>query len=372
MSVTDPYAVLGVSRDAGPDEIRTAYRRLARQYHPDVNPDNPEAEEKFKEASQAYAILSDEEKRARFDQTGSVEDVPGENFQNVDFSDLFEQFFGGFGVSSRASRSAGRNGEDLRTEVRLDLMDVLTGVERPVTYRRMAKCSTCEGSGAAPGTQPEVCTTCRGQGMVTRIQDTFIGSIRTSTTCPACNGAGKTIKEPCPTCRGRGLEVSDAEVLVTVPPGIEDGMTLRVSGRGSDGVGVGAPGDLYVVVHVEPDPRFVRNGPDLHTTLDLTFPQLVLGDKVKLRGLTDELEAVVKAGTQPDYEFRFRGEGLPRLHGGSRGSLIARVNVIVPKKTGEQEAELLRQYAEASGGPIPSGEDGGFLGGLFGKKKKRK
>lgn len=367
----DPYAVLGVARDAGADEIRSAYRRIARQYHPDVNPDNPEAEEKFKEASQAYAVLSDEEKRARFDQTGSVDDVASQDFyQNVDFSDLFEAFMGGFGTSARASRSAGRNGEDLRAEVTLDLLDVLTGVERPVSYRRMGKCKVCEGSGAAPGTVPETCQTCSGRGMVTRIQDTFIGSIRTSTTCPACNGAGKTIKTPCENCKGRGLEVVDENISVSVPPGIEDGMTLRVSGRGSDGVGQGVAGDLYVVVHVNQDKRFVRNGSDLHTQLDLTFPQVALGDKVKVQGLTDKIDLQVKAGTQPGQEFRLKGEGLPRLHGAARGSLYVHARVQVPTKVGEVEAELLRKYAEASGGPVPKGEDGGFLGALFGKKKK--
>jgi molecular chaperone DnaJ len=372
MSVKDPYAVLGVSRDASQDEIRSAYRKLARQYHPDVNPDNPDAEEKFKEASQAYAVLSDEEKRARYDRTGSMEEVPmGDFFQQTDFSDLFEAFMGGFGVSSRASRSAGRNGEDVRADVTVSLMDVLTGVEKPVQYRKLARCSNCEGSGAAPGTQPEVCRTCGGQGMVTRIQDTFIGSIRTSTTCPACGGAGKTIAEPCPKCKGRALEVADASVAVAVPAGIEDGMTLRVSGRGSDGVGAGVPGDLYVVVHVEEDARFERRGPDLATTLELTYPQLALGDKVRVPGLTGDLEAVVKAGTQPGHEVRFRGEGVPRLHGGARGSLIAQVVLRVPNKPSPEEVELLRKYAELTGGPVPSGEEPGILGTLFGKKKKK-
>jgi molecular chaperone DnaJ len=371
MPLKDPYATLGVSRDASADEIRSAYRRLARQYHPDVNPDNPEAEEKFKEASAAYAVLSDDEKRARFDQTGSLDDVPNQDFfQNVDFSDLFEAFMG-FGSSARASRAAGRNGEDLRAEVTVSLMDVLTGVERPISYRRMARCSGCDGSGAAKGTSPEQCKACSGSGMVTRIQETFIGSIRTSTTCPECRGAGKIVRTPCEVCKGRSVEVVDAQVAVAVPPGIEDKMTLRVSGRGSDGVGSGAPGDLYVVVHVTPDPRFQRNGADLHAHLDLTFPQCALGDKVEVPGLTDTLEAAVKPGTQPGHEFRFRGEGLPRLHGGARGSLYAHARLLVPDKTSDEVAELLRTYAEKTGGPIPKGADGGFLGSLFGKKKKK-
>lgn len=372
MSVIDPYTVLGVARDASADDIRSAYRRLARKYHPDVNPDNPEAEEKFKEASQAYAVLSDEEKRARYDQTGSVDEVPNQDFfQNVDFSDLFGSFFGGFGTSQRASRASGWDGEDLRAEVTVSLVDVLEDTERQIQYKRMAKCGTCSGSGAAPGTEPETCGTCEGRGMVTRVQETFIGSIRTSSACPTCGGEGRLIKSPCSECKGRRLVVAESSIEVTVPAGIEDGMTLRVTGRGSDGVGIGAPGDLYVVVHVQQDKRFVRRGPDLYTELNLTFPQAALGDKVKVQGLRGEIELSVKAGTQPGHEFRFKGEGLPRLHGGARGSLFARAALTVPERTSEAAADILRQYAEASGGPVPQGEEGGILGSLFGKKKKK-
>lgn len=371
MPVTDPYAVLEVSREATADELKSAYRHLARKYHPDVNPDNPEAEEKFKEVSQAYAVLSDDEKRAHFDQFGNVDIAQGQDFSaQVDFSDLFEAFLGGFGGGVRADLAAGRDGEDLRAEVTLSLLDVLTGVERPIRYRRMAKCSSCEGSGAAEGTRPMPCGTCEGRGMVTRVQQTFIGGIRTSTTCPQCRGAGQIIETPCQTCKGRGLEVVDADIEVTVPPGVESGMTLRVAGRGSDGVGAGAPGDLFVVISVDDDKRFFRRGHDLYTEIDLTFPQAALGDQVEIEGLTGALKIDVKHGTQPGHEFRMRGEGLPRLHGGARGSLIARTKINVPKKISEEEAALLKEYAEKSGGPVPKGSEGGFLSGLFGKKKK--
>ena len=371
MSVTDPYVVLEVPREATADEIKSAYRHLARKYHPDVNPDNPDAEERFKEVSQAYAVLSDDEKRAHFDQFGSVDIGQGQGFSTqVDFSDLFEAFLGGFGGGRQADPTAGRNGEDLRAEVTLSLLDVLTGVERPIKYRRMAECSSCEGSGAAEGTRPKQCGTCDGRGMVTRVQQTFIGGIRTSTTCPECKGAGQIIESPCETCKGRGLEVVDAEIDVTVPPGVESGMTLRVAGRGSDGVGTGAPGDLFVVIAVKDDRRFVRRGPDLYTEIELTFPQAALGDQIEIEGLTGALKIDVKHGMQPGHEFRMRGEGLPRLHGGARGSLIARTRINVPKKVGEEEAALLREYAEKSGGPVPKGREGGILGGLFGKKKK--
>ncbi len=370
MSVTDPYAVLGVQRNASQDDIRAAYRQLARQYHPDVNPDNPEAEEKFKEVSQAYAVLSDEDKRAKFDRTGSVEDAVGaDHFQNVDFSDLFEAFMGGFG--GQRQRAAGRHGEDLRADVTLDLLEVFEETEKPIKYKKMARCTRCEGGGAEPGTKPETCAQCKGQGVIGRIQQTFIGSIRTSVTCNACGGEGRTIRNPCTQCKGRCLETVQSELEVKVPAGIEDGMTLRLSGRGSDGLGAGSPGDLYVVVHVKPDHRFERNGTELYSKVELTYPQVVLGDRVQIDGLTGSLDLNVPAGTQPGHEFRFRGEGLPRVHGGSRGSLVVRAIVTVPKKLSEAEAALLREYAEASGGPVPVGDEGGLLSGIFSKKKKK-
>lgn len=372
MSVTDLYAILEVSREATPDEIKSSYRHLARKYHPDVNPDNPEAEEKFKEVSQAYSVLGDEEKKAHFDQFGSVEMGQAQNFSGqVDFSDLFEAFIGGFGGGSPVGRASGRDGEDLQARVTLSLLDVLTGVERPINYRRMAKCSSCKGSGAAEGTQPKTCGACDGRGAVTRVQQTFFGAIRTSATCPQCRGTGQIIEIKCETCKGRMLEVVDAEIDVTVPPGVEGGMTLRVAGRGSDGVGTGAPGDLFVVISLKDDKRFVRRGNDLYTEIDLTFPQAALGDQMEIEGLTGALVIDVKRGTQPGHEFRLRGEGLPRLHGGARGSLIAIARIKVPKRSSDEETGLLIEYAEKSGGPIPKGSDGGFLGGLFSKKKKK-
>lgn len=369
--MTDPYAVLGVQRDASQDDIRAAYRRLARQYHPDVNPDNPEAEEKFKEASQAYSVLSDEEKRARFDQTGSLDDAVGSGgYQNVDFSDLFEAFMGGFG--GQRQRSVGRHGEDLRADVTLDLIDVLNETERDISFKKMARCSRCDGGGAEPGTKAETCAQCKGQGAVGRIQQTFIGSIRTSVTCNVCGGEGRIIRNLCTQCKGRCLETVPVELEIKVPAGIEDGMTLRVSGKGSDGLGAGSPGDLYVVVHVKTDARFERNGTELFSKIELTFPQVALGDQVEIAGLTGPLDLVVPRGTQPGHEFRFKGEGLPRVHGGSRGSLIVRTKVSVPKKVSEAEESLLREYAELTGGPIPHGDEGGILSGIFGKKKKKK
>ncbi len=372
----DPYSVLGVPRDATADQIKSAYRKLARQYHPDVNPGNPEAEEKFKEVSTAYAVLSDPDKRARFDQFGLTEDQPsgnpGDYFGGGGFADIFgmmEEMFAGGGRTSR--RSSGRDGEDHRVEVTVNLEELLTPSEKGLTYKRMAGCSTCHGSGAAPGTSPTSCGACGGTGVVTRMQQTILGSIRTTSTCGVCQGTGKTIAEPCPTCKGRGLEVVTEKLSVTIPSGVEDGTALRVPGKGSDGVGGGRPGDLYVVVHVPEDPRFERHGRDLVTTYKATFAQAVIGDTVQIQGLSGPIDTSLEPGTQPGSHIRLRGEGLPRVNGTSRGDLIVICEISVPTKVTEAEAQLLRQFAEMRGEPMPQGVGSqGFLGGLFGKKKK--
>ncbi len=371
---TDPYGVLGVPRDASADEIKSAFRKLARQYHPDVNPNDPTAEDKFKEVSAAYEILSDPQKRARYDQFGVTDDQQGggpggDFFQDVGVGDIFEAFFGGMGGQRR--RTNGVDGEDVRAEVVLQLKDVLQSSERKFTYRRNAKCSTCGGNGARPGTQPVTCGTCQGQGVVGRVQQTILGSIRTQTTCPTCQGTGRSIPDPCPTCRARGREAVTAELTVTIPAGIEEGTTLRVGGKGSDGIGMGRPGDLYVTVHVAEDSRFEREGRDLFASLDLTFAQAAIGDTVTIEGLTGPVELSVEAGTQPGATKRVKGEGVPKLNGGPRGDLVVEFGVLVPKRLSAEEADLLREFARKRGEPVPEGPSGGgFLGGLFGKKKK--
>jgi molecular chaperone DnaJ len=371
MAERDPYSVLGVSREATPEELKSAYRKLARQYHPDVNPDDPEAEEKFKEVSAAYAVLSDPEKRERFDRFGTVEDAPTGNaqdfFRDFGFGDIFEAFFGGAGG---ARRSTGTDGQDEQIELDVTLTEVLEGAEQPVTYKRLARCGTCGGNGAKPGTKPETCQTCSGAGQVSRVQQTVFGMMQTATVCPTCRGQGQTIAEPCADCKGRGLSVKTENLTVTVPAGVEDGNVLRVSGRGSDGLGTGVPGDLFVVIGVEDDPRFERRGRDLVTAIDLTFAQAVIGDELEIDGLTGKLPFSVDAGTQPGASKRIKGEGLPRLHGGHRGDLIVVTNLVVPKKVSQEEAELLKRFAESRGERIPQGSGGGgFLGGLFGKKR---
>lgn len=368
MSKRDPYEVLGVPHDASADEIKTAYRRLARKHHPDVNPNDPNAEEAFKEVGEAYSILSDPDKRANFDRFGTTDDVP-DNLFGGGFGDIFEMFFGGQGASSR-QRRAGRDGDDVRADVEVTLQEVVTGVHKDVPVRRMSQCSACGGTGSEGGVAPETCSTCRGQGQVSQTRNTFIGTVRTSAPCPTCGGAGSTIKNPCSSCRGRGLVQETARISVAIPAGVESGATMHLPGQGSDGTGYGRPGDLYVVLTVKNDPRFERDGRNLVTRLSLTFAQAVLGDSVEVAGVDAAYDLDVPAGTQPGEILGIREAGLPPLHGGKRGDLLVVAAVTVPKKLSDGEADLLRQFAQMRGERIPQGpHGGGLLGGLFKKKK---
>jgi molecular chaperone DnaJ len=370
MATKDPYEVLGVARGASADEIKSAYRRLARRYHPDVNPDDPTAEEKFKEVGEAYSILSDPDRRARFDQYGTTEDGPqGAHYQAGGFQDLFDMFFGGMGGPGAGGRPRrGRDGDDVRADLELTYEDVINGVRRDVQVHRLAECPDCNGLGTEGGKQPETCPNCRGQGMVTAVRNTFIGQVRTSAPCPTCGGSGALIKDKCHTCNGRMVVPETTMVGVSVPPGVDDGATIQIPGQGGDGVGDGRPGDLYVVLHVKPDPRFERDGQTLYTLLEVSFPQAVLGHSVKIQGVDQVHDLEVPAGTQPGTQFTLRGAGLPPLHGGRRGDLIVQVQVRVPTRVSEAEEKLIRELGELQG-EEPRETKGGFLGGLFGRKK---
>lgn len=372
MSLRDPYEVLGVSRTAGADEIKSAYRRLARRYHPDVNPGDAEAEEKFKEIGAAYSVLSDPDRRARFDQFGSLDDQPQDPFfggQGMGgFTDLFDMFFGGAGMAGQRRRGFARDGEDIQASVSLTLADVLTGQHREVSIGRMEECDQCSGTGSEGGAQPEVCETCKGAGVVGQVRNTFIGQVRTQTTCPTCGGAGAVIKNPCHRCKGRGLMQAEAKVMLNIPPGVESGQTMHVPGQGSDGVAGGRPGDLYVSIHVEDDPRFERQGTSLYADLQLSFAQAALGDTVEIAGVDETVTLEIPAGTQPGTRLVSKGAGVPPLHGGRRGDLVVTTTVKVPSKLSEAQAKLIRELAEVSGDKVPEGQKG-ILGSLFGKKK---
>lgn len=369
MAIRDPYDVLQVERNASPDEIKSAFRKLARKFHPDVNPNDPTAEEKFKEINEAYAILSDPERRQRFDQFGQVEDMPqGDFFQGGagGFADIFDMFFGaqGNGGGQRSQRRSGRDGEDIRAEVTITLSQVLTGLEKEVRFRRGIKCTECDGTGSEGKQPPKTCDTCRGAGSVTRVQNTFIGQVRTSTTCPTCSGTGTVIDAPCKKCRGRSLEYTEASEIVNIPPGIDNAVTIRHPHKGGEGVGQGIPGDLYVTVFVEDDARFERDGTELLTATNISFAQAALGHELEFDGLTEKIQLKIPAGTQPGTIFKARGQGLPRLRGNQRGDLHVQVNVVIPKKLSEAQAKLLRDYSELAGEDVRS-HDENWLEGLF-------
>jgi molecular chaperone DnaJ len=371
MASRDPYDVLGVARDATGDEIKAAYRRLARRFHPDVNPNDPTAEEKFKEIGEAYSVLSDAEKRARFDQFGTTEDVPQNPFygQSGGIGDLFEAFFGQTQGGGGGRRRTGRDGDDLRTDVEISLTDVLSGKKTDVVADRLVECSSCRGTGGEGGKAPETCGTCRGQGVVQTIRNTFIGQVRTSAPCPTCQGEGTLIKDPCRVCRGRRVVATKSTSPISIPAGVESGAAMQVPGQGNEGIGGGRPGDLYVVISVVNDNRFERDGQTLSTVLELSFAQAALGDQVEVAGLEGALPVEVPGGTQPGNRTVIRGQGLPPLHGGRRGDLVVHFNVVVPEKLTEAEAKLLREFAELRGERVPKGDEKGGLFGFFGKKK---
>jgi molecular chaperone DnaJ len=371
----DLYEILGVSREASADDIKSAYRKLARQYHPDVNPDNPEAEEKFKEVGGAYAILSDPEKRAQYDRFGTTEGNPNDFFfqggGSGGLGDIFEMFFGNMaGGGQRGGRLNAWNGGDLEASVTLDLMDVLHGTDREVKIKRSVVCPDCGGVGSEGGVPAEKCPVCNGEGATWRVQNTFLGSVRTQVPCQNCRGTGEIIKDPCHNCKGAKMVQQTVTVPVKVPPGVESGATIQMSGQGHEGLGGGRPGDLYVHLRVEADRRFEREGQHLYTAVDISFAQATLGDTIGIQGVEAEYELQIPSGTQPGELLTIRGVGLPPLHGGRRGDLFVQIKVKVPKRLNDSQRQAVVELATAMDEPIPKGtEGGGLLGGLFKKKK---
>jgi molecular chaperone DnaJ len=360
----DYYEVLGVSRDADAAALKKAYRKLALELHPDRNPGNKDAEARFKEASEAYQVLCDPEKRALYDRYGhdGPRGAGGGGFSNVNdifsaFSDIFGDMFGGGG-----GRGGGR-GADVETQIELTLLEVATGVQKELKIRRRGPCQACQGSGAAPGSARERCPQCRGRGQVVHSQ----GFLMISTTCPMCHGEGEVIRTPCETCEGSGAEAIEESLNVAIPPGVEDGSTLRLSGRG-EASGRGRAGNLYVVIRVTADERFERDGADLHTELPITFPQAALGETLPVVLLDGKsVEVDVQPGSQPGDRLVLRGKGLPRLQERGSGDLIVHLKLMVPTSLTAEQEEHLRAYAAAGGEKIePPEEKGGFF-----KRKKR-
>ncbi|MGZ4304804.1 MAG: molecular chaperone DnaJ [Solirubrobacteraceae bacterium] len=374
MSATrDYYEVLGVSRDADDATIKKAFRRLARELHPDVNTHDPEAETKFKEAAEAYEVLSDPERRATYDRYGHEGLRSGgwapnyEAFGSV--SDIFEAFFGGSGAFGDlfGARSAGGavQGGDVAVSAEISLSDALHGTTVEVSYEVVAVCEHCRGNGAEPGTPIETCPRCQGTGQLRAVQRTPFGQVMRTAVCDTSHGDGRVPKEPCEVCGGRGRKVERPKVSIDVPAGIADGQRVRVTGRGHAGERGGPAGDLYVLVRVREDSRFLRDGDDLVTAVDVAAPLAALGTTVKVPTVDGETELEIPAGTQPHETLVIRGAGMPALRGRRTGDLRVVVNVVVPRHLNRQQRELLEQLADSMSDHNLRTDEG-----VFGKLKR--
>jgi molecular chaperone DnaJ len=359
MSATrDYYDVLGVPRDADDASIKKAFRRLARELHPDVNSHDPDAEEKFKQAAEAYEVLSDPDRRATYDRYGHEGLRSGgyaPNFEGFgSISDIFDAFFGGSGAfgdifGGGGVRSAGGSiqGGDVAVRAEIDLADAARGTSVEVSYDAVVTCEHCHGNGAEPGTPIETCPKCDGTGQLRAISRTPFGQVVRATVCDVCNGDGRVASEPCKVCRGRGRKVERTKVSVDVPAGIADGQRIRIGGRGHAGERGGPPGDLYVLIHVREDPRFVRDGDDLLTAVDVAAPLASLGTAVQVPTVEGPVALDIPAGTQPHETLVVRGAGMPALRGRRKGDLRVVVNVVVPRHLSRDQRELLSQLADS-------------------------
>jgi len=355
----DYYELLEVSRGATAEEIKRAYRRRARELHPDANPGDADAESRFKQVAQAYETLSDPARRQHYDQFGADGPGQGPGFGGGGLGDLFDAFFGGgnpFGGDG--GRSGPPRGEDLEVVLDLSFEEAVFGTQAPVTVRTALGCDECEATGAAPGTHAERCGECGGSGQVRRVRQSLLGQMVTAGPCPRCSGAGTTIETPCPTCRGEGRIVEEQTYTVDVPAGIDSGSTLRLTGRGAIGPRGGAIGDLYVHLRVRAHDRFVRHGYDLAHELHVSFGQAALGTVIPFETLDGAEDLVVPRGTQAGRVFRLRGRGVPHVEGRGRGDLLVQVVVDTPTDLTEEQDALLRQFAEQRGDEVAPADSG--------------
>jgi len=359
MTKRDFYEILGVSKSATADEIKKAYRQKAIQFHPDKNPGNKEAEEKFKEAAEAYEILSSPEKRQRYDQFGHKGMGGNQGFggqQDMSMDDIFSMFgdifggggggfsgFGGFGGGSRNRGPRQHRGSDLRVKVTLNLSEVLNGVEKKIKVKKYVPCVECKGTGAQGGSSYTNCSTCKGSGHVTRVQNTLLGQMQTTSACPTCNGEGQIITNKCVHCQGEGV-VRDEEVIsIRIPAGVGEGMQLNVSGKGNAGRRSGVNGDLFVVIHEDEHEDLIRDGNNLIYNLFVTFPEITLGITKEIPTVDSKVKVKIEAGTQPEKVLRLRGKGLPDVNGYGKGDLLVRVHVWIPKKVNSEERKMLEK-----------------------------
>src|SRR6188474_1263156 len=364
-SERDLYEVLGVARGASEAEIKRAFRKLAQQWHPDVNKD-PEAEARFKEASEAYQILSDPERRQKYDTFGRAgvdggAGGPGAGFEGFGgFSDIFDAFFGGAAGGGSARRGRPQPGADLRYDLRITFEEAVKGTEKEIEFRVLGRCETCSGSGAKPGTEATTCPQCDGRGEIRSVRQTMLGQMVNVTACPRCRGEGKIIESPCETCRGEGRVERKRTLRVTIPPGIDEGHQIRLSNEGEVGPRGGPPGSLYVAVHVQPHKSLTREGTELYYMASISIAQAALGTRITVPTVDGTEEVEIKPGTQPDTEIKLRGKGVPHLRrAGQRGDLHVMIDVVVPTKLSKKARELLTAYAEETNEPV--GHGGGLL-----------
>ena len=367
MNNTEYYDRLGVSKAASQDEIKRAYRKMSKKYHPDINKE-PGAEEKYKEVQEAYETLSDDQKRAAYDQYGpdGANGFGGQGgFGGFDggagfggFEDIFSSFFGG---GATRNPNAPRQGDDLQYRVNLSFEEAIFGAEKEVHYNREATCKTCSGSGAKPGTSPVTCGRCHGQGVINVDTQTPLGMMRRQVTCDVCHGTGQEIKEPCQTCHGTGHEKQSHKVSVKIPAGVETGQQIRLAGQGEAGFNGGPYGDLFVIINVNPSDKFTRDGSTIYYTLNISFVQAALGDTVEVPTVHGNVEMTIPAGTQTGKTFRLKGKGAPRLRGGSQGDQHVTVKIVTPTKLNDAQKEALLAFAKASGDEKIAPQKKGFF-----------
>lgn len=355
----DFYQTLGVARDADESTIKRAYRQLARKYHPDVATDKTSAEAHFKEINEAYEVLSDTQKRANYDRFGhaGVQGGPGEGgfgpFGGDGFGDIFDMFFGAArGGAQQQRRSGPTRGSDLRYDVEITLGEAYAGTTREITFRHLSACQACRGNGAEPGTLIVPCDRCGGTGIQRQVRQTPLGQFVTQTTCAQCSGEGNVVQTPCSVCRGRGRVEQEKTLQVKIPPGVDDGSRIRITGSGEAGFRGGPDGDLYVYLTVAPDPVFRRDGLDVLIDVPISFPLAALGGEFNVPSLEGDIPLQINAGTQSGSTYRLRGRGMPSVRGAARGDELVTVHVVVPTKLSKQEREILEEYARAGGDQI--------------------